>query len=179
MEGVDRDAEAREAPARWRDDQKLKKGRDINRHGQCFWCKNRVKGIHPGMPQTQKATGVAPSWGWVNWSGQEGLGQARTRGVTAAHGPRGVRPLGQRRGGQAWGSALWGRPLSWWGDGWTSRWSGAVGQCERAPRAVTGGGQCAPARAGVGGGRMRRCGCSWQPGGSGPGDAPGRECVLG
>lgn len=72
MERVDRDAEAREAPARWSDDQKLKKGHDINRHGECFWCKNRVKGIHPRVPQTQKATGVAPSWGWVNWSGPRG-----------------------------------------------------------------------------------------------------------
>lgn len=150
MEREDRDAEVREALARWSDDQKLKKGHDINRHGECFWCKNRVKGIHPGVPQTQKATGVAPSWGWVNWSGPRGSAK-RGHGVCLLlTGPRGVRPLGQRRGGQAWGSTLWGRSLSWWGDGWTSRRSGAVGQYERAPRAVTRGGQCAPARAGVG-----------------------------
>ena len=76
-EGVDRDTEAREAPARWRDDQKLRKGRDINRRGKCFWRKNRVKGIHPGVPQTQKATGVASSWVWVNWSGPRGSAKCR------------------------------------------------------------------------------------------------------
>ena len=40
--------------------------------GKCFWCKNRVKGISPGVPQTRKATEVDPSWGWLDWSGQRG-----------------------------------------------------------------------------------------------------------
>lgn len=72
VEGVDREAEAREALARWRSDQKLKKERDINTCGKCFWCKNRVNGISLGVPQTQKATEVDPSWGWLDWSGQRG-----------------------------------------------------------------------------------------------------------
>ena len=97
MEGVDRDTEAREAPARWRDDQKLRKECDINRRGKCFWCKNRVKGIHPGVPQTQKARGMAPSCGCVNWSGPRGLAKCR-HGVC-------LLPTGLVESGP-WGSAL-------------------------------------------------------------------------
>lgn len=61
VEGVDREAEAREALARWRSDQKLKKERDINTCGKCFWCKNRVNGISLGVPQTQKPQRWTPA----------------------------------------------------------------------------------------------------------------------
>lgn len=86
---------------------------------QVLLCKNRVKGICPGCPRPGRPQGWTPA----------GVGSAR-RGHGVCLLLTGLMESGP------WGSALWGYPLSWWGDAWTSRCSGAVGQRELAPRAV-------------------------------------------